>query len=86
MRSLQDLHCSELRSLFDVYSDYAGDAGFVHGDTEQLVRHFHRNLIMSDENELHGLRHLFNEIGIAPYVRIIEWRINLVEHTERRRV
>ena len=32
--------------------DQAGDAGFVHGDAEQLLGEFHGDLVVRDEDEL----------------------------------
>ena len=58
----------------------------MHGYTEQLIGHFHGDLVVGDIDELHTRRHLFNHTGITPHVGVIQRRIYLIQHTERRRV
>jgi len=58
----------------------------MHGHTHQLISHFHGDLVMGDIDELNFLRHLLNQPRIATDVGVIQWRINFVEHAERRRI
>ncbi|MNN75891.1 hypothetical protein D3C81_1922210 [compost metagenome] len=58
----------------------------MHRHTHQLIGHFHGDLVVGDIDELHCLGHLFNQICVASNVSVIQWRVNFIEHAERRRI
>jgi hypothetical protein len=41
-----------LQGFFDIHFDHARNAGFLHGDADQLLGHFHRDFIMGNKQEL----------------------------------
>lgn len=58
----------------------------MHGHAHQLIGHFHGDLVVGDIDELHLFRHLLHQSRITSDVGIVQWRIDFVEHAERRRV
>ena len=50
----------------------------------QLLRGFHRRLVVGDEQELHLLAHLADHRGEAADVGFVQRRVDLVEQAERR--
>src|SRR6056297_2392529 len=64
----------------------AGDTGLLHGNASELARHLHGDLVVRDEHELHLRRHFLDDIAEAADVGVVERRIHLVQHAERRRV
>ena len=58
------------------------DTRLIHRYTNQLFAHFHRHLVVGDEQELRGRRHLFHQLAEAIGVGIIQRRIDLVQQTE----
>jgi hypothetical protein len=51
-----------------------------------MLGDLHRHLVVTDENELHLLRHRAYQLAEAPDIGIVERGVDLVEHTEGRRV
>src|SRR4051812_45077534 len=72
--------------LVDVYRHESRTARFGHGDSEQLRGQLHGGLVVRDEDELHALRHLLDDVAEAADVVLVERRIHFVQQAERRRV
>jgi hypothetical protein len=72
--------------LFDIDFHHARHALLLHGDADQLLRHFHGDLVVRNEDELGLRRHALDHLAEAHGVRVVERRIDLVEHAERRRI
>src|SRR5690606_30729009 len=47
------LHGREFSSFLDVYSYDSRTARFVHGNPQQLICHFHGQLVVGNKNKLH---------------------------------
>lgn len=62
------------------------NASLLHGDAVQFPRHFHRVLIVRNDDDLAAFGHFANQIVETVNVRIIEWRIDLIQETVRRRL
>ena len=69
-----------------VHRHDARDALLLHRHADQLLGHFHRDLVVADEEELGALAHLGDELGIALGVGVVQRRVDFVEQAERRRV
>src|SRR5690606_23423991 len=76
----------QARGLGQVHGYQAAHARLAHGNPAQLLRRFHRRLVVGDEQELHLLAHLRDHRGEAADVGLVERRIHLVKQAERRRV
>jgi hypothetical protein len=72
--------------FLDIDLDDARDALLLHRDADQLARHLHGDLVVRDEEELRLRRHALDHLAEALGVAVVERRIDLVEHAERRRI
>src|SRR6056297_754040 len=72
--------------LVEIDRHQTGDTGLLHGNAGELARHLHGDLVMRDEHELHLRRHFLDDVAEAADVGVVQRRIHLVEHAERRRV
>src|SRR4051812_1749607 len=72
--------------LVDVDGHETRAAGLGHGDAEELRGELHGGLVVRDEDELHALRHLLDDVAEAADVVLVERRIHFVQQAERRRV
>src|SRR3954469_13081308 len=79
----QRSNSGEAQSLVDIHGNETGDTGLVHRHTHELRRELHRRLVVSNEDELHPLRHLSHDIAESPHIVLIERRIHLIQKTER---
>lgn len=69
-----------------LYGDEAGDAGFAHGDADELVAGLHGAFAVGDDDELGLSRHFAQKRAQAADVGVIEWRVHFVQKAEWRRV
>ena len=69
-----------------VHRDDARHALLLHRHADQLLGHFHRDLVVADEEELRALAHLADQLAVALGVGVVQRRVDLVEQAERRRV
>src|SRR5690606_18134000 len=75
-------------SAAEVDRDKAADAPFDHRNPEQAVHSRHRHRIVGDD-QIAGVglaAHSVEEVAETLDIRIVEWRIHLVEDTDRRGV
>ena len=63
-----------------------GHTLFLHGDSVQPVRLFHRSPSVGDDDELGVLRQLVQITGEPAHVAVIQSRLNLVQQAEGRRL
>ena len=68
--------------LVHVDGDDLGDPGFRHGDAVQHLGGLHGLFVVRDQDKLRVLAHLFDHIGEAVEIGVIERRIDLVEKAE----
>src|SRR5581483_10349829 len=61
------------------------DAGFGHRHAVEDVRGLHRELVVRDHDELGALAHAVDHRIETAEIRLVERRIDLVQHAERRR-
>ena len=66
----------------DIHRHDARDTRFGHGHADQLLRHFHGDLIVCDEQKLGVLRHFLDQLAIAFGIRIVQRRVHLVQQTK----
>src|SRR3954462_15111847 len=65
--------------------DETRDARLFHRHAVESARGLHRALVVCNDEELRLGGHLVDLRSEAPDVRLIEWRVHLVEQTEGRR-
>src|SRR5690606_8562653 len=80
------LHRSKLYSFVEIDCNQTRYARFAHCDTGQLVHRLHRRLVVRNDDELHLLGHLADDLAEATHIGIVERRVDLVEQTERSRI
>ena len=66
-----------------IHSNDPRDTMLLHRHTDQLLRHFHRALVMRNEQELRLSRHALDHGAEALGVRVIQRRVHLIEKAER---
>src|SRR5215218_8120462 len=76
----------DAQRLVDVDGDDARYARLGHGHPDQLLGHFHRDLVMADEQELRLRRHALDQLAETRGVRVVERCVYLVEQAEGRGV
>ena len=59
---------------------------FLHGHADQLLGHFHGDLVVADEQELGFLAHAGHQLGVALGVGVVQRRVHLVQQAKRRGV
>src|SRR5438876_8976814 len=74
----------DAQRFVDVDRHHARDAGFRHGDPDQLLGELHRDLVVADEEELGLRRHASHQLAEPYGVRVVERRIDLVQQAEGR--
>src|SRR5215470_12993944 len=62
-----------------------GHAIVLHADPIQRVRGLHRPLLVRDDDQLRGVPQLLEDLQEALEVGVVERRLDLVQHVERRR-
>ena len=77
---------ASLNRFVDVDRHHARHAGLLHRHSRELMHRLHRRLVVRDDDELHALGHLLDDLREAPDVRVVERCVDLVEQAERRRV
>ena len=65
--------------------EHLGAAAGLHRDAEQAVGGLHRALLVADDEQLRLLAELGDEAEEAMQVDVVEGRLDLVHHVERRR-
>ena len=90
LRSRQRWCCGPLRSAWcraaQVDRHQLRDARLLHRHAVEPVGELHRALVVRDDDELRPIRHLAHDLVEAVDVRLVERRVDLVEHAERRRL
>src|SRR3569833_2506328 len=81
----QRSNSGEAQSLVDIHGDETRDTGLMHRHTHELRREHHRRLVVSNEDELHPLRHLSHDITETTHKEHNKRRIHLIQKAERRR-
>ena len=71
-----------MRSVAKLHGDEAGDAGFAHGDADELVAGLHGAFAVGDDDELGLCRHVTQEVAEAANVRVIQRRVHFVQEAE----
>ena len=69
-------------SGFHVYCHNARNALLLHRHTDQLLGHFHGDLVVTDEQELGFFAHALDQLGITFGVAIVKRCINLIQQTK----
>jgi len=62
------------------------DAGLLHRHPVKYVSGLHGSFVMRNHDELRMITHFTDQAREAADVRVVEWRIHLVQEAERRRV
>ena len=75
-----------MRSVAKLHGDEAGDAGFAHGDADELVAGLHGAFAVGDDDELGLPRHFAQECAEAADVGVVKRGIDFVQQAEWRRV
>ena len=55
----------------------------MHGHANQLLRHLHRNLVVTDEQKLGFFAHALDQFGVPLCVRVVQGGVHLVQQTKR---
>src|SRR5690606_1271410 len=76
----------DAQRLIDVDGYDPRDARLGHGDADELLCHFHRDLVVADEKELRLRRHPLHEVAEPLRVGVVERSVDLVEQAEGRRI
>ena len=81
-------HCARRlpHSFAKLHGDEAGDAGFAHGNADQLVAGLHGAFAVGDDDELGLSRHFAQKRAQAADVGVIQRGIDFVQEAEWRRV
>ena len=67
----------------EAHGNQPRDAALLHRDPVYRPGGGHRALVVRNHEELRVARELFEHVGVPAYVRVVERRVELVEHAER---
>src|SRR4051794_37922812 len=70
-------------SLLDLHRHHSRYAPFLHGNADQLVRHFHRDFVVADKDKLGLARHFAHKIAKTVSIAVVERGIHLVQEAKR---
>ena len=70
-------------SLFNFHRHHARYALFLHGDSDQLLRHLHCNFVVADEDKLGLTRHFAHKVAETFSVTVVEGGVHLIQKAKR---
>ena len=72
--------------LLDFHRHYSRYPPFLHGNANQLVRHFHGDFVVADKDKLGLARHFAHKITKTVSIAVVERGVHLVQETKRGRI
>src|SRR5579872_5183727 len=86
--TLRHVLIEDFHRLVERHRNQLRYAALGHGDAEQTVHPRHRNRVMRDDDEARfgGRSHFMQQVAEALDIMVVERRIDLVQHADRRGV